>query len=111
MGGGDGSSVLYRPLGWRGQKLFWYVLPRYQGCVLLRGRRLDCSEWMRSEPGDGRHLSFESGRVRPYSGRDSHGEPRGPSGVRFRASGCYGVQIDGAGFSRMVIFRVTLSRA
>src|SRR5262245_36455089 len=26
---------------WFGEKVFWYVLPRYRGPVLIRGRRID----------------------------------------------------------------------
>jgi len=29
--------------------------------------------------------------------------------VRARASGCYGLQIDGASFSRVVVFKVVLA--
>jgi hypothetical protein len=41
------------------------------------------------------------------------GQPPGsrglPSAVRVRVAGCYGVQIDGAGFSRVVVFKVVLA--
>jgi hypothetical protein len=41
------------------------------------------------------------------------GQPAGsrgrPSAVRVRAPGCYGVQIDGTSFSRVVVFEVRLA--
>jgi hypothetical protein len=41
------------------------------------------------------------------------GQPPGsrgrPSGVRVRASGCYGVQVDGTEFTRVVVFEVRLA--
>jgi hypothetical protein len=92
---------------WFGDKVFWYVLPRYRGPVLLRGRRLDGPQ----------KLGF-NGTRRPLAelriSRDQTvswtGQPPGsrgvPSGVRVLVPGCYGVQIDGTSFSRIVVFRV-----
>jgi hypothetical protein len=92
---------------WAGGKVFWYVLPRYRGRVLVRGRRLDGPE----------RLGFNGARVPARELRIDRGvsvgwdaQPRGSRGiasdVRVRASGCYGVQIDGTSFSRVVVFRV-----
>jgi hypothetical protein len=95
---------------WGGQKVFWYVLPRYRGPVLIRGRRLDGPQYMRFN--EGRLPSTEM-RIAPYDTVWWDGQPKGsrgmPSGVRVRASGCYGVQIDGTSFSRVVVLRVTLA--
>jgi hypothetical protein len=90
---------------WAGGKVFWYVRPRYQGRVLLRGRRLDGPE----------SLGFNGGRrparelrIEPWDSVSWQGQPTGsrgiPSSVRVRTSGCYGVQIDGTTFSRVVVF-------
>lgn len=92
---------------WLGGKVFWYVLPSYRGPVLLRGRQLD-----------GPHIMGFNGRKRPnrelqIGPSDSvgwDGQPAGsrgvPSGIRVLTGGCYGVQIDGTRFSRVVVFEV-----
>lgn len=98
-----------RAAGWASGKVFWYVRPSYRGRALIRGRRLD---------GPGR-LGFErAGRLparelrieRGGSPASWEGQPPGsrgiPSGVAVQAPGCYGVQIDGRTFSRVVVFSV-----
>lgn len=94
---------------WGGQKVFWYVLPSYRAPVLIRGRRLDGAQWMRF---DGGKLPSAELRIRSDETVSWDGQPAGsrgrPSAVRVRASGCYGVQIDGTSFSRIVVFRVVL---
>jgi hypothetical protein len=95
---------------WGGAKVFWYVLPSYRGRVLLRGRRLDGPQ----------RLGFNGTRVPETELRIDVGDTVGwdgqvpgsrgvPSGVRVLVPGCYGVQADGATFSRVIVFRVTLS--
>jgi hypothetical protein len=95
---------------WHGQKVFWYVLPSYDGPVLIRGRRLDGPEWMRF---DGGRLPAPELRIEPGETVSWDGQPAGsrgrPSGVRVRASGCYGVQVDGTGFTRTIVFEVRLA--
>jgi hypothetical protein len=92
---------------WAGEKVFWYVRPSYRGRVLIRGRRLDGPQ---SLGFNGRRLPVGELRIHNYSVAWP-GQPTGsrglPSRVRVRASGCYGVQIDGTTFSRVVVFRVT----
>jgi hypothetical protein len=91
---------------WGAQKVFWYVLPRYRGPVLIRGRRLDGPQWMRFDSG---RLPAAELHISPGESVGWEGQPYGsrghPSSVRVRASGCYGAQIDGTTFSRVVIFR------
>lgn len=95
---------------WHGQKVFWYVLPAYDGPVLIRGRRLDGPEWMRFDEG---RLPAAKLRIEPGETVSWDGQPVGsrgrPSAVRVRASGCYGVQVDGTSFSRTVVFEVRLA--
>ena len=95
---------------WAGGKLFWYVRPSYRGRVLLRGRRLDRPQWLGF---NGRRVPALELRIEPLETVSWDGQPTGsrgiPSGVRVRASGCYGVQIDGTTFSRVVVFRVEVS--
>jgi hypothetical protein len=78
---------------WSGQKVMWIVDPRYGRPVLVRGRQLDGPNEVR----------FRGGRVPPRELRLS-GSPSDPSYTRLRAPGCYGYQIDGARFSRVIVF-------
>ncbi len=96
--------------GWFSGKVFWYVKPSYGERVLIRGRRLD-------GPGSLRFIDVDDGgrgrklRIKRKTDVTWHGQPEGsrgePSGVLFRESGCYGVQIDGTRFSRTVVFRAS----
>jgi hypothetical protein len=96
---------------WAGAKVFWFVRPSYRGPALIRGRRLDGPQWLRFS--DGR-LPSRDLRIGPYDTVSWDGQPRGsrglPSNVRVRAPGCYGVQIDGTTFSRLVVFTVEISQ-
>jgi hypothetical protein len=95
---------------WAGGKVFWYVRPDYRGRVLIRGRRLDGPQWVRF---NGRRLPPPELRIEPDDSVSWQGQPPGsrgvPSSVRVRTPGCYGVQIDGAKFSRVVVFTVAVS--
>jgi hypothetical protein len=80
---------------WGGQKVLWFVHPRYHGPVLVRGRRIDGSGLVRFNRGDppGAELRMPAGTSER------------PSFTRLRAPGCYAYQIDGSSFSRVVVFR------
>ncbi|MGI8729029.1 MAG: hypothetical protein ACR2LK_03410 [Solirubrobacteraceae bacterium] len=89
---------------WFGGKLFWYVKPGYRGRVLIRGHRLDGPGWLRFNGGR-RSRELRIGRDQTVSWAGQPPGSRGvPSIVRIRASGCYGVQVDGASLSRTVVF-------
>lgn len=96
---------------WQGTKVFWYVAPSYRGPVLLRGRRLDGAGRLGF---DGRRVPDAELQIEPGESVSWQGQPPGgrgiPSGVRALASGCYGVQLDGTTFSRVVVFRVETTR-
>lgn len=87
------------------QKLLWFVRPSYRDRALVRGHRIDGPGWLRFT---GLRPSMRFG-VRPvWRGTSSR-----PAGARAKASGiyadgpgCYALQIDGATFSRVVVFRV-----
>ncbi len=89
---------------WYGEKVFWFIVPRYRGRVLIRGRRLD-------GPGavgfNGTRRPDPELRIEPYDTVSWAGQPKGsrgiPSGVRILAKGCYGFQIDGTSFSRVIV--------
>ena len=93
---------------WLQTKVFWYIRPSYRGPVLIRGRQLD-----------GTNVLGFNGAAMPRWEMHIHrgdtvgwaGQPPGsrgvPSDIRALVPGCYGVQIDGKRFSRVVVFRVT----
>jgi hypothetical protein len=95
---------------WSGQKVLWFVAPRYRGPVLVRGGRLD-------HPG---RLRFDRGKVPPKEIQIPKGNRGGnptsklvgqryrPSYTRLRAPGCYAYQIDGTTFSRVIVFEAVL---
>ena len=88
--------------GWHFFKIVWFISPRYQGPVLVRGRQVDGTNRIRF--GDGaaprRELRIPAGR-----GLFSHGWRAGGSNERVRAAGCYALQVDGVTFSRVIVFR------
>ena len=83
---------------WAGQKVLWFVHPRYAERVLVRGRRLDGAGLVR----------FGRGLVPALELRIPAGRREQPSSTRLRSPGCYAYQVDGATFSRVVIFRATI---
>ena len=95
---------------WAGGKVFWYVRPGYQGRVLIRGRRLNGTQRLgfNGQELPDRELRIERGMTVSWQGQPP-GSRGVPSAVRVRAGGCYGVQIDGVGFSRVVVFRVVVA--
>jgi len=112
--GNSGGTAYARPDDqygglWASGKVFWYVRPSYRGPVLIRGRRLDGPQ---SLGFNGRRLPARELRIHYYS-VSWPGQPTGsrglPSGVRVLVPGCYGVQIDGTTFSRVVVFTVDVS--
>lgn len=80
---------------WGGQKVLWFVHPRYHGPVLVRGRRIDGSGLVRFNRGDP-----PAAELRMPAGTSER-----PSFTRLRAAGCYAYQIDGSSFSRVIVFR------
>jgi hypothetical protein len=110
--GGSGGHVNVLPDSqfggrWLGGKVFWYVRPSYRGPVLLRGRELSNRHIMGFNGGKLPQLEL---RIHTYDTVSWAGQPRGsrgvPSGIRVLMPGCYGVQIDGTRFSRVVVFEV-----
>ena len=94
-----GDLSVVRALGesspWLVQKVLWVVAPRSSGRMLVRGRRLDGAGLVR----------FGRGVVPATELRIPAPVAEQPSFTRVRAAGCYGYQIDGASFSRVVVFR------
>jgi len=91
---------------WGGQKVLWVVDPSYHGAVLIRGGRLDGTEALRFGPDrdPARQL-----RLPPEPGNMTGGWLNHPSYTRLRAAGCYGYQIDGSSFSKVIVFRAVIA--
>jgi hypothetical protein len=91
--------------GWLGQKTPWMIERRYAGPILVRGQRLDEPGPVRFAKGAGQHfaeLRFAAGERNSLSSRF-----RGlASASLFRSAGCYGFQVDGTSFSRVIVMRV-----
>jgi hypothetical protein len=93
---------------WGGQKVLWFVAPRYRGPVLIRGARLDAADELRFERGlvPPAELRIEVGEKGGYPpGFPLVGQRYRPSYTRLRAAGCYAYQVDGTSFSYAVVFR------
>jgi hypothetical protein len=105
-GGVAGLRSDFHVLGWYLHKTLWAISPMYTGPILVRGERLD-------QPGA---VRFGAGASSPR-GSVQQSKPilRQPSDTSrewrylpgytlLRGSGCYGFQIDGTGFSQVVVF-------
>ena len=88
---------------WSGNKVLWWVSGRYHGPVLIRGRQLDGPHLLRFEIGKPPPTEMRIGPGRGFGPRK--GARDRPSYTRVEAAGCYGYQIDGIGFSRVIVFR------
>jgi hypothetical protein len=78
---------------WSGQKVLW-IVGRYRGSgLLVRGRQVDGAN------GVGFNLGITPAKELRLVGRGGH-----PTYTRVRAPGCYAFQIDGATFSRIIVF-------
>ena len=105
--------------GWYWSKVVWARDLQYPGPFVIRGRQLNGPEIIRFEqlvPGGPsgptpEHV-FSSLHYPPYTTRDHRGIQDSPgwedigSFVVVRTPGCYGVQIDGVGFSTVIVFAV-----
>jgi hypothetical protein len=95
--GGGGSANQ----GWGGQKVLWFVDPRYQGYVLVRGHQIDGPHGMRFQTSlDPQLVINTADGGTPW--------PNMPSYTRLQAPGCYAYQVDGTTFSDEIIFQATL---
>jgi hypothetical protein len=98
-----GTLLLRRgPGGWYHLKTLWFAMPRYQGPVLIRGRRLD---------GSGPVVFGESpALVDPQlpPGATVNGENgyrEWPGATWLRSGGCFVWQVDGTRFSYTIVFK------
>jgi hypothetical protein len=89
--------------GWGGAKVLWVSDPTYEGPIRIRGRRLDGTGVVRFNLDLVHELRFARGSSQAASGS---GWREFPSHTRVQAPGCYGYQVDGAGFSDVIVFGV-----
>jgi hypothetical protein len=90
---------------WGGNKVLWIADSTYLGRVLVRGRQLDGSHSLRFGPAlePMRELRIiVTGLTPPWSR---------PSYTRVRAPGCYGWQVDGTSFTRVIVFKAVSTRS
>jgi len=79
--------------------VLWIVRPRSRGRLLIRGRQLDGQAQVRFAQG----REMRIGRWGTSAGAPGWGQE--PSTEWVRAPGCYGFQLDGPRFSRVLVFR------
>lgn len=102
------KKSLFAGSKWGGQKVLWVSDPKYNGPILIRGRQLDGRHEVRFAHGGDlqprAELVFEGGQTVDMTG----GWSNFPSYTRLRAPGCYGYQVDGGGFSDVIVFKAVL---
>lgn len=86
-------------------KTLWFAEPRYRGPVLIRGRQLDGSHKVR--------FGEVPSLVDPFlpagpTMNGANGFREWPGATWLVAPGCYAWQIDGRGFSYMIVFEAVL---
>ena len=89
--------------GWQVAKVPWFSRAGYQGPVVVRGARIDGTGPVRfnSQPTAVATLELTSANAVFHPGAGWRGWA---SGVMVRARGCYALQIDGIGFTTVVVF-------
>jgi len=90
--------------GWYGIDVTWLSLPSYQGPFVVRGAKIGGTGrihvWGNVLPIDG-PLVVPAG---PSGyGEDGAGYRALPNGILVGAPGCYGLQVDGRGFSEVIV--------
>jgi hypothetical protein len=83
---------------WFGEKVLWMMDPVYSGPMLVHGLQLDGPN----------ELRFDRGIIPPRAMRIIRGSRRPRSRASFtrvRAPGCYAYQVDGLGFSKVIVFQ------
>jgi hypothetical protein len=101
------KNSLFAGSEWGGQKVLWVSDPKYDGPILIRGEQLDGSNQVRF--GQGSAAILQELAFRRHSADNWEGGWRNfPSYARLRGPGCYAYQVDGAGFSDVIVFRAAI---
>ena len=88
--------------GWYGFKTLWFTDPSYHGPVLIRGARIDAPGLIAfGESPELGELIIPPGPTL-NEGRDGYREA--PGGTYVKTPGCYAWQVDGQGFSSLIVF-------
>jgi hypothetical protein len=97
----------FRGSDWGGQKVLWVAAPGYDGPALIRGGRLDANGGVGfNVHGNGPPLQELQLPPGPTLNID-RGYREWPSYTRVTEPGCYAYQVDGTGFSYVIVFRAT----
>jgi hypothetical protein len=87
---------------WFGNKVLWVVDASYAGPLLIRGRQVDGPNLLRFDTGEVPPRELRIPPSKTVRGRGSY--------TRVRAPGCYAYQIDGLGFSKVIVFKAQPAR-
>jgi len=88
--------------GWHQLKTLWFSLPNYQGPLLIRGRQLDGANPVIF----GEAPALMDPQMPPGSTVNGHnGFREWPGATWLHSPGCYGWQVDGLDFTRVIVFR------
>jgi hypothetical protein len=94
---------------WGGEKVLWVSDPNYDGPILIRGQQVDGPNRVQFGQGSAvllPELAFEGESADNWTGSWRNF----PSYTRLRAPGCYAYQVDGAGFSDVIVFKAAVWR-
>jgi hypothetical protein len=97
------KNSLFAGSDWGGQKVLWVSNLKYDGPILIRGTQIDGTNRLRFGlvgPTILEVLAFPRHSAENWSG----GWRNFPSYTRLRVPGCYAYQVDGAGFSGIIVF-------
>jgi hypothetical protein len=99
---------------WGGQKVLIAARPDYRAAALLRGRQLDGANPVRFTGEASPHPDPDPSAELRLPSRGGGASPAAPgwhlfgTTVRLSSPGCYGLQIDGTGFSEVIVFQAEL---
>jgi hypothetical protein len=102
---------------WGGQLVVWYLDPRYQGPVLIRGGQLSGTAQLRFNGGLDQQKYIYNLPIAPLMpalrlmADNTPGQQwiGWPSYTRLRVPGCYAYQVDGMNFSEIIVFQAVLA--
>jgi hypothetical protein len=97
--------------GWLFHKTIWIAPVALQGPVLVRGRQLDGQNILKFSsifPAKFRELRLRFRGVE-FGGSGGWQEAAGPRYTLIHAPGCYGLQVDGSSFSKVLVFEAELT--
>lgn len=105
---GDPNKLSAWPNGWFGIKTIWFALPSYSDAVLVRAARIDGTGAVGfgEQPAIG-HLIIPPGPTMNGTG----GYREAPGGTFVKDSGCYAWQVDGVGFTYVIVFKAVVPTA